>query len=170
MDSYAILALLQENPFDGSPLPEWIAAVELLLNLVYAFAINGFLVLILLGFMIYTTGLFDGLAKTLVVTGIALYIVGPTIATSLASVAGIGALSFEAATATWYSIFGLYESELVGILLIIGDFVAAACVVIGAILYFTPTSGDLKSRGYSLIVRALIFAPILAFLHIAPLF
>ena len=170
MDTHAILNMLLQNPFDGSPLPEWIAAMEVILNLVYAFAVNGYLILILIGFMIYTTGLYDGFSKSLVVAGIAFYIVGPTIATSLAGAAGIGALTFESASATWYSLFGIYQTELVAILLIIGDFVAAACCVIGAILYFTPTSGDFKSRGHSLIVRALIFAPILAFLHIAPYF
>ncbi|MFW9850956.1 MAG: hypothetical protein ACFFF4_17650 [Candidatus Thorarchaeota archaeon] len=165
-----IFPLLLQSPFDGSPIPEWLGAMEVILNLVYAFAVNGYLILILLGFMIYTTGLYDGLSKTLVVGGIALYIVGPTIATTLASAAGIGALSFESATATWYGLFGIYESDLVAVLLIIGDFVAAVCIVVGAILYFTPTSGDLSSRGHSLIVRALIFAPILAFLHLMPWF
>ncbi|MHA2423652.1 MAG: hypothetical protein ACXAEF_02625 [Candidatus Thorarchaeota archaeon] len=88
----------------------------------------------------------------------------------MAGAAGIGTLSFETAAATWYSLFGIYQAELVAILLIIGDFVAATCCIIGAILYFTPTSNDFKSRGHSLIVRALIFAPILAFLHLAPWF
>ena len=83
MDSYSAIALLLQNPFDGTPLPEWLGAMEVILNLVYAFAVNGYLILILLGFMIYTTGLYDGISKTLVIIGIALYIVGPTIATPL---------------------------------------------------------------------------------------
>ncbi|MHA2423653.1 MAG: hypothetical protein ACXAEF_02630 [Candidatus Thorarchaeota archaeon] len=52
MESYTVMALLLQNPFDGSPLPEWIGAMEVILNLVYAFAVNGYLILILLGFMI----------------------------------------------------------------------------------------------------------------------
>ena len=169
MDPSTAMALLQ-NPFDVTPIPEWLEAMEVILNLVYAFAINGYLILILIGFMVYATGLYDGLSKTLVILGIALYIAGPTIATSFASAAGIGVLTFESATATWYGLFGIYQAELVALLLILGDFVVATCIVVGAILYFTPTSGDLRSRGHSLIVRALIFAPILAFLHIAPWF
>ncbi|MFW9909096.1 MAG: hypothetical protein ACFFEF_11005 [Candidatus Thorarchaeota archaeon] len=164
----SVFALLLQTPFEVTPLPEWLGVIETILNLLYAVSVNGYLLFILIGFMVYTTGLSDGFAKGLVVTGIGIYFVGPMFANFLASAAGLGMLSFDNATATWYGVFGLYESQLVALLIAIGDIVAAVCVLVGAILYFNPTSGDLKSRGHSLVVRALIFAPILAFLHIAP--
>ena len=118
--------------------------------------------------MIYATGLSDGFSKILVIGGVVLYFVGPTLANFLADSAGLGLLSIESAQSTWYALFGIYETQMIALMITIGDIVVAICILVGAILYFTPSSGDLKSRGYSLVVRALIFAPILAFLHIAP--
>ncbi|MDF1537689.1 MAG: hypothetical protein P1Q69_02160 [Candidatus Thorarchaeota archaeon] len=163
-----LMALVMQLPYDMGPLPEWLDAMEWVLNMVYAFAVNGFLILILLGFIIYTTGLSDSFSKLLVIGGVALYFVGPTLANFLANSAGLGLLSIESAQSTWYALFGIYETQMVALMVTIGDIVVAICILLGAILYFTPSSGDLKSRGYSLIVRALIFAPILAFLQVAP--
>ncbi len=168
MNLNVLITLVLQLPYDMGPLPEWLDAMEWVLNLLYAFAVNGFLILILLGFMIYTTGLSDGFSKLLVVGGVALYFVGPPLANFLADSAGLGLLSIENAQSTWYALFGIYETQMLALMVIIGDIVVAICILVGAILYFTPSSGDLKSRGYSLVVRALIFAPILAFLHIVP--
>ena len=168
MNLDVLLALVMQLPYDMGPLPEWLDAMEWVLNMLYAFAVNGFLILILLGFMIYATGLSDGFSKLLVIGGVALYFVGPTLANFLADSAGLGLLSIESAQSTWYALFGIYEAQMVALMVTIGDIVVGICILVGAILYFTPSSGDLKSRGYSLVVRALIFAPILAFLHIAP--
>jgi len=118
--------------------------------------------------MIYVTGVSDGFSKTLVIAGIFLFAAGPYILNLFADMAGMGALNLENATMIWYSTFGLADSDLFGILITIGDIEAAVCILTGAILYFTPTSTDLNSRGHSLIVRGIIFLPILAFLHIAP--
>ncbi|MFX1367593.1 MAG: hypothetical protein ACFFAY_03240, partial [Promethearchaeota archaeon] len=66
------------------------------------------------------------------------------------------------------SLIGMTDAEIVSLLVLLGDMLAATCVLVGAILYFTPSANDLKSRGQSLIVRAIMFAPILAFFHITP--
>ncbi len=160
--------MLLQLPFEGTPIPAWSEAIEMLLNLLYVLTARGYLLLILLGFMIYITGVSDGLSKTLVIAGIFLFAAGPYILNLFADMAGMEALNLENATMIWYSTFGLADSDLFGILITIGDIEAAVCILTGAILYFTPTSTDLNSRGHSLIVRGIIFLPILAFLHIAP--
>lgn len=155
-------------PFESMPLQSWFDAIEIVLNLLYSLAARGYLLLILLGFMIYITGLGDGLSKTLVIMGIAIFFVGSQIITMVTSSIGVGAISIESATAIWLDVFGLADSELFGMLRAFASIEVAICVLSGAIMYFTPSSSDLKSRGHSLIVRGLMFAPILAFLYFVP--
>jgi hypothetical protein len=140
----------------------------LILNVLLALIIRGYLMLVLVGFMIYVTGLSDGLGKILVVGGVVIYIAGPIVLDLFAGVVGAGPISLEGATSAWLGLIGMTDADLVYLLVTIGDIVAAVCILAGAIMYFTPLSGDLKSRGQSLIVRALLFAPILAFFHVAP--
>ena len=166
--SIFVNAMLLQLPFEITPFPAWSEAIEVILNLLYVLTARGYLLLILLGFMIYVSGVGDGFAKTLVIAGIALFAVGPYLLNIFADLAGIGTFNLEHATMIWYSTFGLADSDLFGILITIGDIEVAVCILTGAILYFTPTSNDLNSRGYSLIVRGIIFLPILTFLHIAP--
>lgn len=155
-------------PFEYMPLPSWFDAVEIVLNLLYSLAARGYLLLILLGFMIYITGLGDDLSKTLVIIGIIIFFVGPQVIIMITSSIGISAISIESATVIWFDVFGLTDSELFGMLRAFASIEVALCVLSGAILYFTPSSSDLKSRGHSLIVRGLMFAPILAFLYFVP--
>ncbi|MFW9795135.1 MAG: hypothetical protein ACFFEE_12575, partial [Candidatus Thorarchaeota archaeon] len=70
-------------------------------------------------------------------------------------------------TAAWLRIVGMSDAELITILLWLGDAIACICLLAGAILYFTPSANDFTSRGRSLMVRALMFAPVLAFFHVA---
>ncbi len=114
------------------------------------------------------TGLSDGLSKTLVVIGIALYLLSPFILGILVEVAGVIPITLESATYAWISLVGIADNELIAILVFLGDALMALCILIGAILYFTPTSNDLTARGQSLIVRALILAPVLVFFHLSP--
>jgi hypothetical protein len=99
--------------------------------------------------------------------GIVIYIVGPFLLNFFAGVVGVEVVTLEGATTAWLSLIGMTDAEIVSLIVLIGDMVAAVCILAGAILYFTPSSNDLKSRGQSLIVRALMFAPVLAFFHIA---
>jgi hypothetical protein len=133
-----------------------------------ALAIRGYLILVLVGFMVYVTGLSDGLGKGLVGFGVVIYVVGPLLLNFFAGVVGVETVTLEGATSAWLSLIGMTDAEIVGLLVLLGDMVAATCVLVGAILYFTPSANDLKSRGQSLMVRALMFAPVLAFFHIAP--
>ena len=93
---------------------------------------------------------------------------GPYVLDIFAGIIGTGPINLESATSAWLSLIGMTDADLVYLLVTIGDIIAAVCILSGAIMYFTPLSGDLKSRGQSLIVRALLFAPILAFFHVAP--
>jgi hypothetical protein len=163
-----VLSLMVQSPFEIPTYGPWMDIAGLMLNLLLALFIRGYLLLVLVGFMIYVTGLSDGLGKTLVVAGVAIYILGPFVLDIFAGVIGTGPITLETATSAWLSLIGMTDTELVFLLVTIGDIVAAVCILSGAIMYFTPLSGDLKSRGQSLVVRALLFAPILAFFHVAP--
>jgi hypothetical protein len=59
------------------------------------------------------------------------------------------------------------DAELISLLVWLGDAVTAICLLVGAILYFTPNANDMTAKGKSLLVRALMLAPILAFFHVA---
>ncbi|MCK4740088.1 MAG: hypothetical protein KAT22_00970, partial [Candidatus Thorarchaeota archaeon] len=80
----------------------------------------------------------------------------------------VAPITLESATYAWLSLIGMADTELFAIIVFLGDALMALCILIGAILYFTPTSNDLKKRGQSLIVRALILAPVLVFFHLSP--
>ncbi|MFW9918282.1 MAG: hypothetical protein ACFFED_01670 [Candidatus Thorarchaeota archaeon] len=162
----SILLLQSPFPFDFGT--EYLGALTTLLNLFYALAVNGYLILVLVGFIVFATGLSDGTAKGLVIFGVFLFFVGPMITNYFASMAGLGVLTIESATSTFYGLFGMYESQVVALIVLIGDGVMAVCILVGAILYFNPTSGDLKARGHSLIVRGVMLAPVLAFMHVVP--
>jgi hypothetical protein len=142
--------------------------MTLVFNLGYAMAIRGYLLLVLVGLMIYVTGLSDTLSKVLVVTGVILYLAGPVLINYVASLAGVETLSTESALLVWLNTFGMTDGELIDVLVTIGGFVDSTCALAGAIMYFTPSSGDLKSRGQSLVVRALLFAPVLVFFYVSP--
>jgi hypothetical protein len=118
--------------------------------------------------MIYATGLNDGLSKALITMAIVLYFVAPFLIELFSGFAGTGPITLENATHAWLMTFGLSEGELVNLLITLGECVAAVCVLIGAILYFTPSSSEMKARGQSLMVRSLILAPILIFLQLTP--
>ena len=154
------------------PLPDtyldWPDLMSDILNAFLAFTIRGYLVMILVGLMIYATGLSDGLAKGLVIGGIIIYFIGPFILDLASGIIGISPPTIEQATMSWLSIFGMPDAEIIAFIVTIGDLVIAVCVLIGAILYFTPSSPDLHARGQSLIVRGLILAPMLLFFHLAP--
>jgi len=165
-DVYSIL--LMQEPFQFEFATEYLAALTTILNLFYAFAVNGYLILVLIGFIVFATGLSDGTAKGLVIFGVFLFFIGPLIANFFANMAGLGVLTIDSATTTFYGLFGMYESQVVALIVLIGDGVMAICILVGAILYFNPTSGDLKSRGHSLIVRGIMLAPVLAFMHVVP--
>jgi hypothetical protein len=156
---------LLQLPFESTP---WLDMMSDVLNVFLAFAIRGYLVLILIGLMIYVTGLSDGLAKSLVIGGVILYFVGPLIFELAAGVIGIPPPNIQQATMTWLDMFGMTDAEIIAFIVAIGDIVLATCVLAGAILYFTPSSKNLASRGQSLMVRGLILAPILLFFHVAP--
>ena len=162
------LLVLLQNPFDPTVPAPFLETLDLILNVMMALSIRGYLILVLVGFMVYVTGFSDGLGKALVGFGIVIYVAGPFLLNFFAGVVGIETVTLEGATTAWLSLIGMTDTEIVGLLVLIGDMVAAACILSGAILYFTPSSNDLKSRGQSLMVRALMFAPVLAFFHIMP--
>lgn len=166
--SLSSILLLQELPFDPTVPSPFLDILDLFLNVMMALAIRGYLILVLVGFMIYVTGLSDGLGKILVGAGAVIYVAGPLLLNFFAGVVGVEAVTLEGATTAWLSLVGMTDVEIVSLLVLLGDMIAAICALVGAILYFTPSANDLKSRGQSLMVRALIFAPILAFFHIAP--
>ncbi|MFX0107286.1 MAG: hypothetical protein ACFE7R_03310 [Candidatus Hodarchaeota archaeon] len=154
--------------FDVYQYPPFLDGAKAVLELMLALIIRGYLVFVLIGFMIYVTGVSDGLGKAFVALGVIIYIGGPFLLELFGGVLGLELPTLEAATSRWLRTIGMTDSELVGILVLLGDMVAAIAILAGAILYFTPSPNDLKERGYSLIVRALMFTPVLVFFHIAP--
>lgn len=157
-----------QSLFDFMPPAYWFPTTTQVLNVLYALSIRGYLILVLVGLMIYVTGLSDGVAKTLVIFGIATYFLGPIIVNVFADFSAVEPVTPQSATLAWLDMFGMSDADMIFLIVWIGEIVVAICCLTGAIFYFTPTANDLTSRGKSLIVRALILAPVLAFFHVAP--
>lgn len=168
MISSALTLVLVQSPFDSVFPEEWFVIMGHIYNALFALAIRGYLLLLLAGMIVFATGLNDTLSKILVAFGIFLYFGGPFIVNVLANASSIELVTMESATAVWLEIFGVTDAELVYIFVWLGEAVAGICCLTGAILYFTPSTRELKSRGQSLIVRSLILAPFLVFFHMAP--
>lgn len=162
-----LVLLLLQSPFDLQMPENWFRTISEILNVLFALAIRGYLIFVLVGMMIYATGLSDGLAKSLVALGIALYFGGPFLVNLFGQFSGIEAITLESATTAWLQLVGMTDAEIISLLVWLGDAVAAICLLTGAILYFTPTANDMTGKGKSLIVRALLLAPVLAFFHVA---
>jgi hypothetical protein len=167
MNISMVIYLFLQVPFETG-LPEWIETLGDIFKVLFALVIRGYLIFLLLGFMIYATGLNDGLSKALITLAVILYFIAPFLIELFAGYAGTEPITLENATRAWLETFGLTDSDFINLLVLTGECVAAVCVLIGAILYFTPSSNELKARGQSLIVRSLILAPILVFFHLAP--
>ncbi len=163
----SLVLLLLQSPFDLQMPENWFNTISQILNVLFALAIRGYLIFVLIGMIIFATGVSDGLAKSFVILGIALYFVGPLIVNLFGHFSGIETITLESATTAWLQLVGMTDAEIVSLLVWIGDAVAAICVLVGAILYFTPNANDMTGKGKSLIVRALMLAPILAFFHVA---
>jgi len=157
-----------QSPFDIVPPPFWPPIMSLILNVFYALAIRGYLILVLVGLIIYATGLSDGLGKGLVIFGFGFYILGPIIINIFASFSAVDPVTPQSATLAWLDLFGMSDADMIYVLVWVGDIIAATCCLAGTILYFTPTDNGFTARGKSLIVRALILAPVLTFFHVAP--
>jgi hypothetical protein len=102
-----------------------------------------------------------------VILGIALYFGGPLIVNLFGQFSGVDTITLESATTAWLHLVGMTDADIVFLLVWLGDAVAAICLLVGAILYFTPSANDMTGKGKSLIVRALMLAPVLAFFHVA---
>lgn len=148
--------------------PDWLDNMAIILHVGYAMAVRGYLILVLVGFIFYATCLNDGLAKALVTIGGSLYLIGPPIINYLAHLAGLPSIDPEAAQLAWLAHLGVTDLEIVGVILVLGEIVVSICILSGTILYLTPTSGDLKSKGQSLLTHSIIVLPVLAFFHLTP--
>jgi hypothetical protein len=164
---FNLVNLLLQSPFDLQLPEEWFSTVYDILNVFFALAIRGYLIFVLIGMMIYATGLSDGLAKYLVGLGVVVYFGGPFIVNLFGHFSGVAPITLESATTTWLRVVGMSDTELISLLVWLGDAVAAICSLAGAILYFTPNANDLTGKGKSLMVRALLLTPVLAFVHVA---
>ena len=163
----SLLILLLQSPFDLQMPENWFSIIGDVLNVLFALAIRGYLIIILIGLMVFATGFSDGFSKILVGLGIALYFGGPFIVNLVGQFSGIEPVTLESATAAWLRIVGMTDAELITVLVWLGDAIACICLLAGAILYFTPSANDLTSRGKSLMVRAMMLAPVLVFFHVA---
>jgi hypothetical protein len=163
----ALLFLLLQSPFDIQMPENWFGIVGDILNVLFALAVRGYLIVLLIGLIIFATGFSDGFSKILVGFGIVLFFGGPFIVNLFGQFSGIEPVTLESATAVWLRIFGMTDAELFMILVWLGDAIACIWLLAGAILYLTPSANDLTSRGKSMIVRALMLAPVLAFFHVA---
>ncbi|MBD3158625.1 MAG: hypothetical protein GF309_07540 [Candidatus Lokiarchaeota archaeon] len=139
-----------------------------LLNFFLALSTRGYLLLILVGLMVFATGLSDGLSKHLIAFGIGFYFVGPYVVHAVADFCNVTPATPENASSVWYNVLGLSYLEVISVLVLFAEIIVAIAILVGAILYFTPSSIDLKSKGHSLIIRGLVLASILAFLHVVP--
>ncbi|MGV9169089.1 MAG: hypothetical protein ACOC38_04010 [Promethearchaeia archaeon] len=161
------LPLLQ-FPFDFDPPTQWFEIMNRLLNLILALSTRGFLLFVLLGLMIFATGLSDALSKSLVCFGIGSYFTGPYVVDAIADFCNVTPATQHDAESVWYNTLGLTYLQLVSLLMIFVEIIAAIAILTGAILYFTPSSPDLKSKGHSLLIRGFMIASILAFIHAVP--
>lgn len=160
--------VMAQSPVEFTQLEYWFSIITFLLNAFYAISIRGYLIFILIGFIVYTTTYADGLAKFLVVAGFFLYFAGPILADVFAQLATVELVTFESATSVWVNFFGIPDADLIYTIMLIGDAVAAICCLTGAILYFTKAASDLESQGKSLIIRSLILLAILSYFYVAP--
>ncbi len=167
MDDVLLWASLMQMPLPDEQLQSWLDIVTFVFNVLYALSIRGYFILILAGLMVFVSSLSDSLAKILVVVGVALYFIGPYLVTLFAGLAGIGGITLETATHAWLSLLGMSDTDLVAPLLFLAQIMVAVAILAGAILYFTPSSRELKNRGQSLIVRALLLAPVIVFFQIS---
>ena len=164
----AVAILLAQNQMDFAPPDYMFPIISQILNVLYALAIRGYLIFILIGFIVYATTYVDGFGKFMVAAGFFLYFVGPLLVNVFASFAAVELVTFESATIAWLGFFGMSDADMIFTILWVGDAVGAICCLAGAILYFTKAAGDLESKGKSLIVRSLILFAILAYYHITP--
>lgn len=164
----AVSLMMAQSPFEFAPPEYWFSTVTLILNALYAIAIRGYLIFILIGFIIYTTTYVDGFAKTLVGIGFFLYFAGPILVNVFAQLSAVELVTFESATLVWLNSFGIPDADIIYTIVLIGNAVAAICCLTGAILYFTKAAGDLEAQGKSLIIRSLILFAILSFFYGAP--
>jgi len=163
-----VSTVMAQSPIEFTQLEYWLSIITFLLNAFYAISIRGYLIFILIGFIIYTTTYVDGLAKFLVGAGFFFYFGGPILANVLAQIATVELVTFESATSVWINIFGMSDADLIYTIVLIGNAVAAICCLTGAILYFTKAAGNLESQGKSLIIRSLILLAVLSYYYVAP--
>jgi len=159
---------MAQFPF-GLDLPDfWLPTLDQILTVLYALAIRGYLIFLLIGFIVYTTTYGDGFGKFMVVAGLFLYFGGPIVINILAQVATLEPVTFENATMAWTNLVGMPDADIIYTMVWIGDLVGAICLLTGAILYFTKAAGDLEIKGKSLIIRSLILFAVLSYFHFAP--
>ncbi len=152
-------------PFSG-PFEEWLEIMTRILNVAYALSIRGYFLLIIIGLTIYATGLNDAFSKFLVVGGVVISIIGPPIVLYFGSIVGVEGITVESADIAWYSFLSLSDIEMLRMFLALCSLIVSLCLLIGSILYFTPSNPDLKTRGQSLIVRAIICVSVFAFIQL----
>ncbi len=171
MSEWSILFLtiipLQALP-NGPNLPGWTDFIERVLSGMYGLAVRGYLLFILVGLILFMTGLNDGLSKALIVFGVIIYIGGPYLVSFFAGMARVEPPTIESATAAWLGLFGGAGSDMIAMMVFLGDILFSICLLTGVILYLTPSSNDLKAKGHSLMVRALMLAPALVFFNVSP--
>jgi len=164
----SVSLLMAQSPY-GFDLPDfWLPTVEQILTVLYAVAIRGYLIFLLIGFIVYTTTYVDGFGKFMVIAGFFLYFAGPIVVNIIAQIITIDLVTLETATLAWTNLVGMPDADLIWIMVWIGDLVGAICLLTGAILYFTKAAGDLETKGKSLILRSLILFAVLSYFHIAP--
>ena len=164
----SVSLLMAQTPI-GSELPDfWLPTLNNILTVLYALAIRGYLIFILVGFIVYTTTYADGVGKFMVGAGVFLYFAGPIIVNGLAQLATLELISMEAATLAWTNLVGMPDADIIFTIVWIGDLAGAICLLTGAILYFTKAAGDLETKGKSLIIRSLILFAVLSYFHLAP--
>ncbi len=164
----SVSILMAQSPFEFGVPDFWLPTLEQILTVLYAVAIRGYLIFLLIGFIVYTTTYVDGLGKFMVGAGVFLFFGGPILINSLAQLATLEHVSLETATLAWTNLVGMPDADIIYTMLWIGDLVGAICLLTGAILYFTKAAGDLETKGKSLIIRSLILLAILSYFHIAP--
>jgi hypothetical protein len=163
------VAILPLQSLPGAPnLPGWTSFIERALSAMYGLAVRGYLLFIVIGLILFMTGLDDGLSKALIVFGVIIYIGGPYLVSFFAEMARVESPTIESATVAWLGLFGGTGSEMITMMVFLGDILFSICLLSGVVLYLTPSSNDLKAKGHSLMVRALMLAPVLVFLNVTP--
>ena len=122
--------MMAQSPIDFTGFDFWFSTLTLILNVFYALSIRGYLIFLLIGFIIYTTTYADGFGKFFVGLALFLFFAGPLVINVFAQLAAVEEVTFQSATTTWLGFFGMSDADMIFTIMWFGDAVGAICCLL----------------------------------------